>query len=403
MDFPRAISVFLGFLAVYLTLQVYFFYRISAYLRVTVRNRINRRALLALVALVFLFMLYPLAWRAFFGFRFYEPYPWPLRGFVAFWIVGSMGSALILLGYDLVRGIAAFLSRGRSVDVTRRDFLKKSVGVAAAAPFLMSGYGVVFERRRFEVDHFELPVSGLSSSLAGLTVVQLTDLHVGPFMRQEEIEACAEAVNRLKPDLIMLTGDFVSTSADEALPCARGLSGLRARHGVFACLGNHDVYAAVSDELARLFSERGIEVLRNDAVSIGVGGSVLNVLGIEDLRAGRPDLNRALRAAEREPGEVRLLLSHRPEVFPQAARKGIEIVLSGHYHGGQIKLGADPESFSVARLLTPFTEGFFRLPRRPGASDKDAVLFVSRGIGTTGLPIRINCPPQIAHFTLTKA
>jgi len=103
---------------------------------------------------------------------------------------------------------------------------------------------------------------------------------------------------------------------------------------------------------------------------------------------------------------VRLLLSHRPEVFPEAAQKGIEVVLAGHYHGGQVKLGSRPESFSIARLITPYAEGLFYLSRRSQSSRtaaKDQVLFVSRGIGITGLPIRINCRPQIAHLTLRKA
>jgi len=226
-------------------------------------------------------------------------------------------------------------------------------------------------------------------------------------MPAEELAAYVEAVNRLKPDVIALTGDFVSTSQDEIAPCVNTLAGLQARYGIFACMGNHDVYARADGELTRLFNQNGVRVLRNDAASLEIGNTTLNILGIDDLRWGRPNLSRALDIARRNPGEVRVLLSHRPEVFPEAARKGLGVVLSGHYHGGQIKLAPEPDSLSIARLITPYAEGLFHLPRRrlsaSGPGTGDAVLFVGRGIGITGLPIRINCPPQIAHLTLKRA
>jgi predicted MPP superfamily phosphohydrolase len=295
---------------------------------------------------------------------------------------------------------------GPAPDLERRRFLKLGANIFAGAPFIAGGYGSFVERRRFRVDHFTLPVEGLSSALSQLTIVQLTDIHAGPFMPPEELAAYVETINRLKPDLIALTGDFVASSPSEADPCVAVLSELRARYGTFACLGNHDVYAGIEDELERRFGEKGIQVLRNGAVSLPVGNSRLNLLGIDDLKWGKPDLPRALEAADKEPGEVRILLSHRPEIFPDAAGRGIDLTLSGHYHGGQIKLVDAPWNLSLARLVTPYAEGLFRLPRgdNPAISTaKGSTLFVGRGIGITGLPIRINCPPQIAHLTLRKA
>ncbi len=256
------------------------------------------------------------------------------------------------------------------------------------------------------MEHFDLPLNDLSSALSQLSIVHLTDIHLGPFMPAEELAAYVEAVNRLEPDIIALTGDFVSGHPGEIAPCVNALAGLKARYGIFACMGNHDVYAGAADQLTRLFGQKGVRVLRNDAVPIRNRNTTLNILGIDDLRWGKPDLSRALKVAQEEPGEVRLLLSHRPEVFPDAARKGLEVVLSGHYHGGQVKLTPGQKSLSIARLITPYAEGLFHLSRRfhpSGAGAKDSVLFVSRGIGITGLPIRINCPPQIAHLTLRRA
>lgn len=402
MDFPRALYIFFAVFLIYVAAQAYLFFRVRNYVRRRGLSRGTEKLVLGSVVSLFLLGLFPIVWRLFVGWQSHPPVPWLFRGlayFCAFWGVGSIGSAAVLLCYDLSR----FLIRPRrpegSPDLQRRDFLRKSIGVAAAAPFLVSGHGIFLGRRRFQVEEFELPVSGLSSDLSQFSIVQLTDIHVGPFMPAEELAAYVEAINRLQPDVIALTGDFISTSTTEVAPCVDTLAGLKARYGVFACMGNHDVYAMADGELTRGFTQNGIRVLRNDAASIAIKQSKVNILGIEDLRWGKPDLTRALKVAEREPGEVKLLLSHRPEAFPDAARSGIDVILSGHYHGGQVKLNPGPESLSIARLITPYAEGFFHLRSRA----KGSVLFVSRGIGITGLPIRINCPPQIAHLRLKKA
>jgi predicted MPP superfamily phosphohydrolase len=323
---------------------------------------------------------------------------------IAIWGVGSLGCALVLLSYDVIKRFAHLLpGEPKMIDVERRRFLKIGASSVAAAPFILSGYGTLIGRRRFEVEHFELPLAGLSSALSEFRIVQLTDIHVGPFMPPEELAAYVEAVNRLEPDLIALTGDFVASRPAEAGSCVETLAALRARYGIYACLGNHDVYTGVEEELTRRFAEKGIRMLRNETASLRIHDTTLNVLGIDDLRVGDPDLPRALALAAKDPGEVRLLLSHRPEIFPVAAQNGIEVVLAGHYHGGQVKLGSGSANLSLARFLTPYAEGLFHLPRRSSPGKKDSVLFVGRGIGITGLPIRINCPPQIAHLTLKKA
>lgn len=408
MDFPRALFILLLVFALYLAAQGYLFYHIGRYLQRSGFRRGTHYFVLGSVIVLFLLSLLPVIWRFVAGWQSHPPIPWLFRGLssvTAFWGVGSIGSASVLFSYDFFRFIRRVSPRrSASPDLPRRDFLRKGVGIAAAAPFLLSGYGSLVGRRRFQVEDFELPVNGLSSDLSQLSIVQLTDIHVGPFMPGEELATYVEAINNLRPDLIVLTGDFISTTAAEVAPCVDTLAGLKARYGVFACMGNHDVYARADLELARGFSEKGIRVLRNDAVSLDIQRSKVNLLGIEDLRWGKPDLGRALRTADREPGEVKILLSHRPEAFPMAARSGIDVILSGHYHGGQVKLGPDPESLSIARFLTPYAEGLFQLPRGWSRSrDKGSVLFVSRGIGITGLPIRINCPPQIAHLKLRKA
>jgi uncharacterized protein len=400
-----------GFLILLVSLlaQIYICGELKSYLHKGAIDSSVGEKLIRYSAGLFILSLLPLLWRAFFGWHDDRATSSLMReSFLLshIWWMGSVGCAMILLGCALFRWLVPFArrrTRTEDVDLDRRDFLCKGVGLAAAAPLVISGYGALVERRRFELEHFSIQVGGLSSSLSQLTIAHLTDIHVGPFMPPEELALYVDAVNRLRPDLIALTGDFVTGGDDEVSPCVATLAKLKARYGVFACLGNHDSYAGVGDELAYLLGENGISTLRNDATTIRIRDTGIEILGIEDLGTGRPDLRRALKAAEKRPGEVKVLLSHRPEIFPVAARQGIDLVLSGHYHGGQVKLFSDPKSLSVARFLTPYAEGLYRLPRGAETEKKGANLFVSRGVGVSGLPIRLNCPPQIAHLILRKA
>ena len=408
INLAQGFLYFAVFLLIVAPLQLYLFKQVQSYIKEQVKEVRLVRKLSFVLGFLFIVMQLPALWRGLFGLNISDPYSQLVRGlFTAstIWAVGSIGAAAIFLVYNLSQRFN-LLSRAPvavTPDPARREFLKKGVGLAAAAPFMVSGYGALLERRKFEVDHFTIPVPNLSSELNHLTVVQLSDIHVGPFMPPEELAEYVEAVNRLKPDIIALTGDFVTGSDSEVVPCAESLARLQARYGVFACMGNHDVYARAEDKLEHLFAEKGIETLRNNAKSIRIAGSKVSMLGIDDLERGHSDLRRALTVCEREPGEVKVLLSHRPEVFPAAAKGDIDLVLSGHYHGGQVKLSPTAGSLSVARLLTPYADGLFRLARGGHGARKTSHLFVSRGIGITGVPIRINCPPQIAHLRLIKA
>jgi uncharacterized protein len=389
--------------------QVYLFICFRAYLRRQISD-VGIRASLILISAIFIALMFlPIVWRAYDG--LYGDWRYP-RGVLTIltasliWWIGSLGCAVLLLAYGWVQRLSPPDRRTAPLNAGRREFLCTGIGMAAAAPFMVSGYAVVLERHRFQVEHFSIGVTGLSSALSSFTIVQLTDIHVGPFMRPEQLLDYVKAVNRLEPDLIALTGDFIAGAEDEVVPCVEALAGLRSRHGIFACLGNHEIYAGAAAKLTELFAYKGIQMLVNDAATISVGGSRIAVLGIDDLQAGHPDLQRAVSATENNPGELKLLLSHRPEIFHRAAQQGIDLVISGHYHGGQIKLLPQPASLSIARFLTPFAEGVFQIAANAGGTPDDQKvksLFVGRGIGITGLPIRINCPPQIAHLTLTKA
>lgn len=407
MRFPRGFLFLSLFLLISVPVQVYLFTVLRGYLGKRVENVSLRRMVLLFSGCFFALPFIPLFLRAYLGPYGEQRYPWLLSELLSassIWWVGSVGCAIVVFAYNFfLRVIPSLRQKPGAVDHERRHFLRKGVSVAATAPFVLSGYGVLLERRRFELEHFAIGVSGLSSDLSQFTIAQLTDIHLGPFMPPEELARYVEAVNQLKPDLVALTGDFITSSRSEVVPCVETLAGLKARYGVFACLGNHDTFSGAASKLTQTFVEKGIQILRNDSATINVGNSRISVVGIDDLVVGRPDFQRAKSLAQ--PAEVNILLSHRPEIFPAAAKEGIDLVLSGHYHGGQIKLLPEPDSLSIARFLTPYVEGLFQLPRPAETAGERKVgnLFVGRGVGITAVPIRINCPPQIAHLTLKNA
>jgi predicted MPP superfamily phosphohydrolase len=234
-----------------------------------------------------------------------------------------------------------------------------------------------------------IPLPGLPSPLDGFTLVQITDLHAGPFMREKDIQGYVRRANALRPDLVVLTGDLVHSSPRFIDPCVRALSDLRARLGVFACLGNHEYWVGV-EAVRSALEGAGILLLVNEGRVLRVGGYPLNLAALDDLRFGRPNFELALSGLE--PGAPTLLLSHRPEVFPEAARRGVGLTLAGHYHGGQIQFRVLGLSITPARLFTPYVEGLFRL----GGS----LLYVSRGLGTTGTPVRIGARPELTVIRL---
>jgi len=267
---------------------------------------------------------------------------------------------------------------------------------AASMPFAVSAYGAFAARTRKVVEKVVVPITDLPLQLDGLTIVQLSDIHAGMFMRESQMEEYARIASSLKPDIIALTGDFVATTSDQVEPFMRAMSILEAKYGVFGCLGNHDIFTRSEDAIARGFARAGFKLLRNKNEIIDVDGAKLNVMGV-DFFFGTPStastLDHVLAGLSLEGTTV--LLQHAPQLFPQAAKFGIDLTLSGHTHGGQIALTMGNMIIAPARFSTMFLAGLFKIG--------DSHLYVNRGLGTTGPPIRINAPPEITHLTLRAA
>lgn len=311
------------------------------------------------------------------------------------WSLGSLFSALLLfLGeaagllarqtVRLARRLAGHPAQ-LPVDPGRRLLLRAGAGSLFAVPLLISGYGASYTGRRCEIREISLPFG------SPLRVVQLTDIHAGLFMNRRQMRYYVDQVISLQPDLFVLTGDYVSNSLSFLPGCLEEMARVRTRHGTFASLGNHEHWYGSQTELHAIFRKYGVPLLNNEHRIIETGTDRFAVIGIDDLRTGKADLEAALHGLD--PAVPALLLSHRPEIFPQAAALGVSLTLSGHYHGGQIKLDLPGGGISLAHLRTPYVEGLFRI----GASR----LYVSRGIGTTFTPIRLNAPPEVTLLHLT--
>ncbi len=324
----------------------------------------------------------------------------PAAGFVLFylpaiWIIGSILSALLLLIEEMAGGLWRLVLRSHRnpadetsdapTDSLRRQFLKAGVGGLASAPFILSGYGAAYAGKTWEVRELTLSFG------CPLRLVQLTDIHAGPYMSRKEMRRYAEEVMALEPDLFVLTGDYVSNSADFLPGCLEEMARVRARWGTFATLGNHENWVANLRRLQAAFRQYDIPLLQNTHRVIRTGKGPFAVAGIDDMRSGHPDLEGAL--LRLDPAVPTILLSHRPEIFPEAASQRIALTQSGHYHGGQIKVSLPEGDFSLAHLRTPYPEGLYRID--------DSRLYVSRGIGTTFTPVRLNARPEITVINLT--
>jgi predicted MPP superfamily phosphohydrolase len=262
----------------------------------------------------------------------------------------------------------------------------------ALAPFALALYGALFGARVLRREKVTVPVAGLPDGWRGARIVQLSDLHAGRHVTRERLQGIARRAARLKPDILVVTGDIVHNSPSFARHAAEAIASVPARYGVFACLGNHDFWAgpdAVDQELRRA----GIQVLRNRGVLLSRGGDPLWLCGVDDPWNGTCDIPAALRG--RPEGVATVLLSHQPNTWRRAQELGVPLQLSGHTHGGQVALLWLHRSLSLARLITPFVAGLYRA----GSS----YLYVNRGAGSVMPVFRLGARPEVTELKLVPA
>jgi predicted MPP superfamily phosphohydrolase len=261
--------------------------------------------------------------------------------------------------------------------------------VAAAIVSLWSGLSAIRNRPRLR--NKVVRIAGLPRELDGYRIGQLSDVHCGPNTPAHRVRRWVERLNALDLDLMTVTGDLITHGSSHVADVAAALGGLRARDGVFACMGNHD-YFTDGEDFVRELTENGLTVLRNRGVVLERSGAQLYVAGVDDTWTARHDVARAL--ADRPLGAPTVLLAHDPNLFPEAIARDVELTLSGHTHGGQLAFPG-VRRLSLARFITEFTAGLYRRGR--------SWLYVNRGAGTTGPPVRLGAPAELAVLTLRTA
>lgn len=338
-----------------------------------------------------------------------EGYMWgpstPLSRAVSFaaaiWVSGCAGTAFILGTVALLKrrpadfrsGLAAPAGAPLDPGTTRREFLSSaSRATAAVAPLGAAGYATLLVRSNFELRESAFPAPGLPSALEGLRIALLTDIHFGPYLSLPELDRVIEMTNETRPHLVLITGDLITRVGDPVETCLSRLSRLRPEAGLYGCLGNHEIYARCQDFTEKRGRSLGIDFLRQRNRVLEFGGARLNLVGVDYQRKKEPYLAGAERLIE--PRAVNLLLSHNPDVFPVAADLGYDLVVGGHTHGGQVTVEILEQTLNVGRFFTPFVSGLYRR----GASS----LYVSRGIGTINLPMRLGARPEVSLLQLRR-
>ncbi len=347
-------------------------------------------------ALVFLAVLLPVAMplsRAL-------PRDWagPIAGAAYAW----MGLGFLLVVSAFLADLASWIGSGAlalwasrqsegATDPVRRELLSR--GAAGVASVAAVGFGGAALRGGLgEVEVKEVPVrlERLPRALSGFSLVQLTDVHVGPTIGRRFVEQIVEKANAQRPDAVVITGDLVDGSVAELARHVEPLARLRARHGVYFCLGNHEYYSGAAPWIEHLRS-LGIRVLRNERVVVGDAAASFDLAGVDDYKAGRfghePDLAAAV--AGRDPERELVLLAHQPAEIERAARHAVGLQLSGHTHGGQIR-----PFDNLVKLAQPYVRGLHRHGRH-------TQIYVSCGTGYWGPPMRLGAPAEVTKVVLT--
>jgi predicted MPP superfamily phosphohydrolase len=313
------------------------------------------------------------------------------------WIMGSIAAlftGILLLVVWLVIGGGSSLF---GIPELGRVAFVWLGGVVIVTGFGTVMWGASVGNYRVVVDDVALPLRGVTPELGKLRIAHVTDLHVGPLMEADRLRGFVSRINRLGADMIVITGDIFDFDPSYVEAGCRELGELDARLGVFAVLGNHDVYTgtqAIADAIARSTS---IRLLRDNWVTIDVEGVPFVVAGLDDPGDGWTEREAEHQALDRIASEIPegvacLLLVHRPSYFAHAAKLGFSVLLAGHTHGGQVALPLSHQH-NPSRMISSHTRGIFQ--------KGETTLYVNRGLGMAGLPLRINCPREIALIRFT--
>jgi uncharacterized protein len=293
-------------------------------------------------------------------------------------------------------------------DESRRKFITAATTVVSGYAFVGASVGAI-QKDNYKIEVQTIKIAGLPAEQKGTSIVMISDIHSGPFMDTGLMSNYVNVINDMKPDLIFIPGDMTNSKREEAAPFAKSFRELKAKYGVYATFGNHDYFNDVNYIGDVIKNESGIRLLRNEALLIDVNGKPFNIMGTEDTPdsggKSNPTISKYITQTIERASALfkeknidsstvpKILLTHKPYVFDDVSDLNFDLMLSGHTHGGQVvffKLG--DINLSIASSVHKYISGLYR--------NDDKYLYVSRGIGTVGLPIRFNCPPEITKITL---
>lgn len=317
----------------------------------------------------------------------------------------------ILKKFNFVKEYISELKSKRKVvkfDKSRREFIASSGLFLTGYAFIGAGVGIL-KKDNYEITRQTIYLKNLPVKLKGTTITLISDIHSGPYMTEDKMNDYVKIINDLNSDLIVIPGDLTNSSKDEIYPFVNSFKNLEAKYGIYATLGNHDYFSDADFIAKTVTDETPFKMLRNNSDIISINGENLFIIGSEDTRSSGERENEVIleyiSIAENTAidkanlkkinyqNSPKILLCHKPYIFDSLNNSGIDLVLSGHTHGGQVIFASVGDySLSFAGLVNKYVSGLY--------INGNKQLFISRGIGTVGLPIRINCPPEITVLTL---
>ena len=274
-------------------------------------------------------------------------------------------------------------------SVSRRKFLQTAGMLSLSSISLDSPAYPFITSEEIDISHHSIRLKNLPDSFEGFKIVHLTDIHHSKFVSFNEVFRMVELANRQNADAVFLTGDYITWSKKFIAPVAEALRNLKARFGVFAILGNHDIRVDAHG-ITQALEKAQIKVLRNSSERIDLKGDSLWIAGVDEYSYGQSDIAKAIR--EVPLSQPRILLAHNPEIVSEAAGHQVDFVLAGHTHGGQIKIPFMRSLNVVTQPSQECLEGFVRSGKTQ--------MYISRGLGKVVIPVRIFCPPEIPVFYL---
>ncbi|MBN8583996.1 MAG: metallophosphoesterase [Ignavibacteria bacterium] len=291
----------------------------------------------------------------------------------------------------------------KTVDLSRRKFVRYATMGISTYAFAGATYGML-RHDSYEIVHKNITIDNLPAELRGTTITLLSDIHAGQYMNEKEMREYADVINSLESDIVCIPGDFVNFDVRDVHMLTNAFRDVKAKHGIYGSLGNHDFFQDADYVAKAINNESPIQVLRNEHRVISIKGKPLYMLGIDDTQGSGAKMQEVLKyygamdeyLKNNDPdfnSSPKVLLCHKPYGFDTLATKEIDLILSGHTHGGQVvPLKFGNFNMSFAATVSKYIEGIYKI----GKSN----MYVSRGIGSVGLPIRINCPPEITKITL---